>query len=451
MAAFPAPEPEPDPEPVVAMAEPTPAPQPAYQPPAAPPELPSDPEGYQVVHIDKPTKERVLHPTQLSLGADHLPFGPALIYDTTVQGTGLLLDFEGYTTRSLAWGLRARLNPMFGYPDEYVRSEGNGRLNAFPGEVFASTYPTSALMGGFRVHSSPESRVRFSLGLSLGAASVRSMYAIADDVDFDDGDTEVDDWDWEKGDSRLRPIADLGLGLDFWFLDQLGAYVELRSMAWLGADEHVDGVGDWVDWDPRRRRGPRRGRRRPLPLRRQGAPRPQRRGGVMHTGTRSLLWLGLAWSALALASACLPDEAYEDDEDDAHSDVCTELGQVEQAFENGPGDDERIVEGWYSSCGGGDEALVWTWIAPWDGCFTFSSQLSDFDTVLDLLEGECGGNVLECDDDGGGDSTSRIDYDVDEGDTYTIVLSSYYDAFYDDDRWGLFITPCDGSEPDTGW
>lgn len=74
------------------------------------------------------------------------------------------------------------------------------------------------------------------------------------------------------------------------------------------------------------------------------------------------------------------------------------------------------------SCGGAgapDEEYVFT--APADGTYTFDTQDSTLDTVLYVLDGECMGTELACNDDGDGPQ-SVVEVDLVAGQTVTIVV-----------------------------
>lgn len=87
------------------------------------------------------------------------------------------------------------------------------------------------------------------------------------------------------------------------------------------------------------------------------------------------------------------------------------------------------------SCGGEsapDQAFEFT--APQDGEFTFSTDGSDFDTVLYVLDGEdCTGPELACDDDGGDSTQSQVTVTLSEGQTVAVVVDGY------DDSSGAFV------------
>lgn len=82
------------------------------------------------------------------------------------------------------------------------------------------------------------------------------------------------------------------------------------------------------------------------------------------------------------------------------------------------------------SCGG-DEApdLAFEFTAAQDGNYTFSTDGSDFDTVLYVLDGEnCGGPELACDDDGGESTQSEVTVTLSEGQGVVVVVDGYGSA-----------------------
>ncbi|MFW6052005.1 MAG: hypothetical protein ACODAU_12585 [Myxococcota bacterium] len=77
------------------------------------------------------------------------------------------------------------------------------------------------------------------------------------------------------------------------------------------------------------------------------------------------------------------------------------------------------------SCGGdgeADEALEW--VAPQSGIVTIDTFGSEFDTVLYVLEGTCGGTELACNDDTSG-FQSQVTIEVTQGETYVIVVDAW--------------------------
>ena len=107
----------------------------------------------------------------------------------------------------------------------------------------------------------------------------------------------------------------------------------------------------------------------------------------------------------------------------------------------GSGDD---YSGGCSGVGGAD--IAYTWMAPSEGCWRFSTELSGFDTVLRLFEPDtestCGADPGEivCDDDSGEDTTSVIEYSLDAGEEIIIVIDGYYST--SEGLYTLAISEC---------
>jgi hypothetical protein len=77
------------------------------------------------------------------------------------------------------------------------------------------------------------------------------------------------------------------------------------------------------------------------------------------------------------------------------------------------------------SCGGEGEAeIVFSWTAPADGLYEFSTLGSDFDTVLYLRDGSCEGAELACNDDAGG-SHSAVVRQLAAGQTVLVVIDTF--------------------------
>lgn len=79
------------------------------------------------------------------------------------------------------------------------------------------------------------------------------------------------------------------------------------------------------------------------------------------------------------------------------------------------------------STGGADVSYMWT--APYTGCFEFSTQGSDFDTVL-IAYSYCGGPAVGCNDDGGGAGTSLLSGEIEAGSDLLIVVDGYGASHY---------------------
>lgn len=78
------------------------------------------------------------------------------------------------------------------------------------------------------------------------------------------------------------------------------------------------------------------------------------------------------------------------------------------------------------SCVGnaGVEDVVYQWVAPATGIWTFSTDGSDYDTVLSLEVSGCG-TESQCSDDYSGETTSSIEQFLNAGDTVFINVDGY--------------------------
>lgn len=87
-------------------------------------------------------------------------------------------------------------------------------------------------------------------------------------------------------------------------------------------------------------------------------------------------------------------------------------------------------------CASGDAspARFFSWTAPTSGTYVITTDGSEFDTALLLLDGSCTGPELDCSDDTDVDTTSWIGVDAEAGHTYVIVV-----AGYDPDESGNFV------------
>jgi hypothetical protein len=98
------------------------------------------------------------------------------------------------------------------------------------------------------------------------------------------------------------------------------------------------------------------------------------------------------------------------------------------------------------SCGGAtsnDQAYLFT--APTDGLYTFDTLASDYNTVLYLLDGSCGGPELACNDNVSGGVTSGLSLQLDEGQTVTAVVDGQFGGF---GTFELHVGQLDGTCPD---
>ncbi|MEM6993767.1 MAG: hypothetical protein AAF721_24850, partial [Myxococcota bacterium] len=76
--------------------------------------------------------------------------------------------------------------------------------------------------------------------------------------------------------------------------------------------------------------------------------------------------------------------------------------------------------------GGGAPEYTWTFTAPADGDYLFDTAGSTFDTVMYVLDGECMGEELACDDDGlASTSQSLTSVSLVEDQTVTVVVDAF--------------------------
>jgi hypothetical protein len=74
-------------------------------------------------------------------------------------------------------------------------------------------------------------------------------------------------------------------------------------------------------------------------------------------------------------------------------------------------------------CGGGTaKEMAYRWKAPIDGIYAFDTAGSSFDTVLYLLDGNCAGQALRCDDDEGSTLQSSVLHEMTKNQTVVIVV-----------------------------
>ena len=76
------------------------------------------------------------------------------------------------------------------------------------------------------------------------------------------------------------------------------------------------------------------------------------------------------------------------------------------------------------SCAGTARDAVFVWTAPQAGEYVFDTFGSAFDTVLFVIEGRCGEDIVACNDDAR-DLQSSVTLRADEGTVYTIVVSGF--------------------------
>ncbi len=82
----------------------------------------------------------------------------------------------------------------------------------------------------------------------------------------------------------------------------------------------------------------------------------------------------------------------------------------------------------HNSAGG--KSVWWSWTAPFTGPTTISTAGSDFDTLLGVYTGESLTNLatIGTDDEGNGDSTSRLDFLANAGTVYHIAVDGFNDG-----------------------
>jgi len=81
------------------------------------------------------------------------------------------------------------------------------------------------------------------------------------------------------------------------------------------------------------------------------------------------------------------------------------------------------------SCGGSGPDLGIGFVAPEDGLYTFTTNGSDFDTVLYVLDGAaCGGAELACDDDSGNSTQSTLSLPLSSGQEVVVMVDGYQAA-----------------------
>ncbi|MEC8191990.1 MAG: putative metal-binding motif-containing protein [Myxococcota bacterium] len=112
-----------------------------------------------------------------------------------------------------------------------------------------------------------------------------------------------------------------------------------------------------------------------------------------------------------------PDHGYTEDED-----LGTRTGAA-VATGSTVSDDDTYTFGECGSSGGKDRLYRFT--APEDGCYTFDTDGSSYDTLLRVLDA-CEGVSLDCDDDGGEGTRSLIgDLPMAEGDEVFVVVDGF--------------------------
>jgi hypothetical protein len=91
----------------------------------------------------------------------------------------------------------------------------------------------------------------------------------------------------------------------------------------------------------------------------------------------------------------------------------------------GFGDDFPTTTGCGSNNSSGED-VAFAWTSSASGCYEFDTETSNFDTVLRIFDG-CAGALLDCDDDMGAGTTSRLRMELGPG-TPLIVVVDGHDA-----------------------
>ena len=115
-------------------------------------------------------------------------------------------------------------------------------------------------------------------------------------------------------------------------------------------------------------------------------------------------------------------------QDCPEKDITSESVPVNVSGSNGGADDDGIF--CYSSFGQpigleGGHDVIYSWVVPEDGRYQIDTIGSKFDTVLTVELGVCPGTPIGCNDDDGGDLTSLVQVDLQEGDEIEIIVDSY--------------------------
>jgi hypothetical protein len=103
------------------------------------------------------------------------------------------------------------------------------------------------------------------------------------------------------------------------------------------------------------------------------------------------------------------------------ADLGTETGEAVVSGSTA-GADDTYTSGECGSSGASD--MFYRFAAPEDGCYTFDTESSGYDTLLRLFDA-CEGTSLACDDDGGTGVTSKITHPMEEGDEVFVVVDGF--------------------------
>ena len=212
----------------------------------------------QRIKPPKPPKPVVEDPSMLSLGLGYSVYGfmadngPQPEFN---QPLALTVDFEEYSSPSLAWGLRLHWQPASERKDELPHDLA--WWSSFERSwVSAVAHPSLGLLVGFRVRPGQEARVRGFFAMSLGVYQMRYLAYEGDYDDFSGEYADVDDIDWDvvRLGSALSPGLELSTGADVWITDSIATTLELRlhggavSSRYYEFDSEYASGGDLEPW-----------------------------------------------------------------------------------------------------------------------------------------------------------------------------------------------------------
>ena len=101
--------------------------------------------------------------------------------------------------------------------------------------------------------------------------------------------------------------------------------------------------------------------------------------------------------------------------------------------------------GWSYRAGAGEDLLYW-WVAPADGAFTFDTNGSSYDTMLTIYQGGCDGAIVACNDDSIYGLSSQVSARFRRGDAVIIALDGFSEG-----AAGDFVLNISEGGADTGW
>ncbi|WP_437835320.1 MXAN_6577-like cysteine-rich protein [Sorangium sp. So ce1153] len=105
-------------------------------------------------------------------------------------------------------------------------------------------------------------------------------------------------------------------------------------------------------------------------------------------------------------------------------------GEVSEALpQTFTGNTELLGDAITPSCGhAGGPDVSYTFTAPADGKYVFDTFGSEYNTVLELQDGGCNGDVIECNNDSRGGMQSRITAELSAGQTVVVVVDGFEGA-----------------------